>query len=100
MQRLVSVREKFHSNMLGLHVDGGNWQVSERVASLAHGVFSNSAGTEQAQQRAVVVLGGQVRLQAYALAYSDCYIVIAVVAALAIILIALMKPMKIYFDEG
>ena len=30
---------------------------------------------------------------------SDCYIVIALVAALAIILIAFMKPMKIYFDE-
>ena len=85
--------------MIGLHVNGGDWQVSERVASLAHGVYSNSAGTEEAQQRAVVMLGGQVRLQAYALAYSDCYIVIAAVAALAIVLIALMKPMKIYFDE-
>jgi len=29
-----------------------------------------------------------------------CYMAIAVVAALAIILIALMKPMKIYFDEA
>jgi len=38
-------------------------------------------------------------LQAYALAYSDCYLAIALVASLAIILIALMKPMKIYFDE-
>ena len=46
-----------------------------------------------------MMLGGQVRLQAYALAYSDCYIVIALVAALAIILIAFMKPMKIYFDQ-
>jgi DHA2 family multidrug resistance protein len=85
--------------VIGLHVAGGDWQVSERVSSLAHSVFSNSAGTEEAQQRAVVMLGGQIRLQAYALAYSDCYIVIALVAALAIILIAFMKPMKIYFDE-
>lgn len=69
------------------------------VASLAHSVLSDSAGTEQAQQRAVVVLGGQVKLQAYALAYSDAYMAIAVVAALAIILIALMRPMKIYFDQ-
>ena len=99
MQRLVSVREKFHSTMIGLHVDTGHWLLSERVASLTHAVFPNSAGTEQAQQRAVVVLGGQVKLQAYALAYSDGYLAIAVVAAVAIILIALMKPMKIYFDE-
>jgi len=99
MQRLVSVREKFHSNMIGLHLDGGNWLLSERVAALAHGVFPNSDGTAEAQQRAVVVLSGQVRLQAYALAYSDAYMAIAMVAALAIVLIALMKPMKIYFDE-
>src|SRR5215510_14964770 len=25
MQRLVSVREKFHSNMIGLHIDSGDW---------------------------------------------------------------------------
>jgi DHA2 family multidrug resistance protein len=100
MQKLISVRERFHSNMIGLHLDGGDWLVSERVASLTHGVFPNSVGAEQAQQQAVVVLGGQVRLQAYALAYSDCYMAIALVAALAIILITLMKPMKIYFDEG
>lgn len=98
MQHFVAVREKFHSNMIGLHVDSGQWLVSERVASLAHAVFPNSAGLEQAQQRAVVVLGGQIKVQAFVLAYSDAYTVIAVVAAVAIILIALMKPMKIYFD--
>ena len=100
MQRLISVREQLHSNMIGLHVDAGDWQLSERVASLAHTIFPNSSGTEHAQQSAVVVLGGQVKLQAYVLAYSDGYLAIAVVAAIAIILIALMKPMKIYFDEG
>jgi DHA2 family multidrug resistance protein len=100
MQRLISVRERFHSNMIGLHVDAGNWLLSERVAALAHGIFPNSVGTEEAQQRAAVTLGGQIKLQAYALAYSDGYLTIALVAALAIILIAFMKPMKIYFDEG
>jgi MFS transporter, DHA2 family, multidrug resistance protein len=100
MQRLVSVREKFHSNMIGLHVDAGNWLLSERVSSLAHGVFPNSVGMEEAQQRAAVTVGAQIKLQAYALAYSDCYLMIALVAAVAMILIAFLKPMKIYFDEG
>jgi amino acid permease len=44
------------------------------------------------------MLGGQVKLQAYTLAYSNGYIAIAFVAALVIILIAFMKPMRIYFD--
>ena len=56
-------------------------------------------GSEEAQARAALLLGGQVKVQAYSLAYSDGYMAIALVAALAIILIAFMKPMKIYFNE-
>lgn len=99
MQRLVAVREQFHSNMIGLHVDAGHWLTSERLGTLAHALFPNSASAEEAQSRAALTMGGQVRLQAYALAYSDGYMAIAFVAAFAVILIAFMKPMKIYFNE-
>jgi DHA2 family multidrug resistance protein len=98
MQRLISVREQFHSNMLGLHVEAGNWLTTERLQLLAQMLFPGSIGTEEAQARAAQLLGGQVRLQAYTLAYADAYLAIAFVAAIAVILIALMKPMKIYFD--
>jgi len=99
MQRLISVREQFHSNMIGLHIDNGDWLASERLEAIVHGLFPNSIGSEEAQLRAALVLGGQVKVQAYALAYSDGYLAIALVAALAIILIAFMKPMKIVFDS-
>src|SRR5215510_5560324 len=99
MQRLVSVREQFHSNMIGLHVDSGSWLTSERLGAIAHGLFPISTGSEEAQARAAVIVGGQVKTQAYALAYSDGYLAIALVAALAIILIACLKPMKIVFDS-
>jgi MFS transporter, DHA2 family, multidrug resistance protein len=98
MQRLVSVREQFHSNMIGLHVDSGSWLTSERLAAIAHALFPNSAGSEEAQARAALVLGGQVKVQAYTLAYSDGYLTLALVAALAIIQIACLKPMKIIFN--
>ena len=100
LQRLVSVREQFHSNMIGLHVDAGTWLTSERLSGLTHALFSGSSGVEEAQARAALLLGGQVKLQAYALAYSDGYLAIAFVAALACILVAFMKPMKIYFNEN
>ena len=100
MQRLVSVREQFHSNMIGLHIDSGSWLTSERVGALAQGLFPGSAGGPDAQARAALILGGQVKVQAYTLAYSDGYLAIALVAALAIILIAFMKPMKIIFDSN
>jgi MFS transporter, DHA2 family, multidrug resistance protein len=98
MQRLVSVREKFHSNMIGLHVASGNWLTDERLKTLAGGLMPNSSGAEDAQARALQLLGGQVRVQAYTLAYTDGFVVIAFVAALAIILTALMKPIKYYLD--
>jgi DHA2 family multidrug resistance protein len=98
MQRLISVREQFHSNMLGLHVEAGNWLTSERLQLATQGLFPGSAGAEEAQERAALLLGGQVKLQAYTLAYADGYLAIALVAAFAIVLIACMKPMKIYFD--
>src|ERR1700754_768461 len=100
MQRLITVREQFHSNILGLNVDAGNWLTTERVQLLAHALFPASTGAEEAQARAAQLLGGQVRLQAYTLAYADAYLAIAFVAAIAVILIGLMKPMKIYFDES
>jgi len=100
MQRLISVREQFHSNMLGLQVEAGNWLTTERVQLLTQMLFPGSGGIEQAQGRAALLLGGQVKLQAYTLAYADGYLAIAFVAALAIVLIACMKPMKIYFDSN
>ena len=100
MQRLISVREQFHSNRLGLQVEAGNWLTTERVQLLTQMLFPGSGGIEQAQKRAALLLGGQVKLQAYTLAYADGYVAIAFVAALAIVLIACMKPMKIYFDSN
>jgi DHA2 family multidrug resistance protein len=99
MQRLITVREHFHSNMLGLDVAAGNWSTTERVQLLTQMLFPGSAGAEEAQGRAALLLGGQVRLQAYTLTYADGYLAIAVVAAIALVLIACMKPMKIYFDS-
>jgi DHA2 family multidrug resistance protein len=99
MQRLITVREHFHSNMLGLHVEAG-WLTTERVGLLTQALFPGSSGTEEAQARAAQILGGQVRQQAYTLAYSDAYLAIAFAAAIAVVLIAFMKPMKIYFNEN
>jgi DHA2 family multidrug resistance protein len=99
MQRVLSVREQFHSNAIGLHVDLGNWVTDERLRLLTGGLFANSSGMDEAQARAGLVLGGQLKRQAYTLAYSDAFTVLAVVAALIMVLIAWMKPMKIYYDS-
>jgi len=49
----------------------GHWLTSERLGMLTQALFPNSTGIEEAQGRSARILGGQVRLQACALAYGD-----------------------------
>ena len=42
MTRIITVRERFHDNALGLHVQAGNWLTDERVRALSAGLFSPS----------------------------------------------------------
>ena len=99
MQHLIAVREKFHSNLIGLHVEAGHWMTDERLRLLTGGVSSDSAGMDEAQRRAAALLGSQVRQQAYALAYIDGFMAIAWVCVGVIVLIAFMKRTGILFDS-
>ena len=99
MQRFITVREQFHSNLIGLHVEAGNWVTDERLRLLTGGVSANSTGADEAQTRSAALLAGQVRQQAYALAYTDGFMIIAWVCVGIIVLIACLKPMKILFNS-
>ncbi len=99
MQRLVDVRERFYSNMIGQHVEAGTWLADERLRMLTEGLASSSSGSDESQARALVVLAGQVKQQAYTLAYSDGFRVIAWLCVGMIVLIACLKAMKIYLDS-
>src|SRR6202008_2463522 len=65
MNRIVTVRERFHDNALGLHVQAGNWLTDERLRALSAGLFSSSSGSAEAQSRAIGILSQQVRGQTY-----------------------------------
>ena len=98
MQHFIAVREKFHSNLIGLHVEAGNWLTDDRLRFLVGGVRSNSTGME-AQRRSAALLGGQVKQQAYTLAYMDGFMIIAWVCVGVIVLVAFMKRTGILFDS-
>jgi len=99
MQRFISVREQFHSNLIGLHVDVGDWLTDDRLRLLTGAVSTNSTGLDEAQKRSLAILGGQVRQQAYTLAYLDGFMIISWVCVGIIVLVACLKPMKILFDS-
>ncbi len=99
MIRFVSVREQFHSNMLGLNVEIGNWLTDERLRMLSGGLFPGSTGLEQAQHRAVVILTQQLRAQAYTLAISDGFILVGWTVVAYLLLMLCLRPAKFSYQD-
>jgi DHA2 family multidrug resistance protein len=99
LQHIVVVRERFHSNMVGLNVGAGDWLTDERLRSLTGGVLGGSIGLEDSQARASALLSLQISREAFTLSYSDGFLVVAWLSATFLIAIACLRPMKIYFDS-
>src|SRR3984885_1521883 len=97
MTHFLSVREKFHSNLLGLNVQSGTWITDQRLRMLAAGAFGRSSGTEEAQYRAAEALGLQVRAQAFTLATSDGFILIAWTVVISLVMMLLLRPIAISY---
>lgn len=99
MTRLLSVREKFHSNMLGLQVQSGSWLTDDRLRMLSGGVLPASMGPDEAQQRALALVSQQVRAQAYTLAVSDGFILIGWLVVGYLLLMLLLRPGRISYKD-
>ena len=80
----VTLREKFHSNILVENILLTNPAVAQRVSQLS-GAYSHVI-TDPALLKAkgLSLLGQQVSREAYVLAYNDTFLLIAVVSALAL----------------
>jgi MFS transporter, DHA2 family, multidrug resistance protein len=99
MNRFLTVREEFHSNLLGLHVQLGDWLTDERLHMISLGMLPSSSGMDEAQARAGALLGQQVHAQAYTLAIADGFVLIAGVAAAFLLLMLLMTPIKVSYQD-
>jgi MFS transporter, DHA2 family, multidrug resistance protein len=99
MTRFLTVRERFHSNLLGLHVQTGDWLTDERVRTLSAGLAPVSGGIEEAQERAIAILNQQVRAQAYTMAIADAFILIAWVAVAYLLLMLFLRPGKFSYKD-
>jgi len=99
MTHFISVREKVHSNLLGLHVQTGSWLTDERMRMLSGGILPESAGQEEAQYRATGILGQQVHAQAYTLASADGFLLIGWVVVAYLLLMLLLRPGKFSYKD-
>jgi DHA2 family multidrug resistance protein len=99
MGRFIAEREKFHSNLLGLHVQQGNWITDASLRQLAAGAFAGSSGLTQAAGRAVDVVGARLRLQAYTLSLNDGFYLVAWTCVIALVFVACLRESPLKYGE-
>src|SRR5215469_11381074 len=99
MGHFIAQQEKLHSNLVGLHVTNGNWTADFNIRALTARFFSHSAGVADATGRAVGVIGGRLRLEAYTLTFIDGFQLLAWSCVLALLLIALLRRSPLDYGD-
>ena len=98
MGHFIAVREQFHSNVLGLSVQLGNGLTDYRLLGLQHAFASRSTGLTAAG-RAAEVLGLQVRQQAFTLAISDSFLLLATCCVACLVVVAFMSKVPTQYRQ-
>jgi MFS transporter, DHA2 family, multidrug resistance protein len=99
MTRFIAEREKLHSYLLGLQVQPGDWVTDGTLRNLTAGLAAKSNGVAAAAGRAVGIVDGKVRLQAYTLTFIDAFHFVAWFCVLILLLIAMLKKAPMGFGD-
>ena len=102
MVHFIAQREKLHSYLLGLHVQQGNWITNANIGQLTAGLFPKSSGLAAATGRAVGLVAGRIRLQAYILTFADGFHLVAWGCVLVMLVTAFLHKSPLsygYFTE-
>jgi MFS transporter, DHA2 family, multidrug resistance protein len=99
MGHFIAEREKLHSNLLGLHVSGGNWITDQNIHTMTAGLYAKSSGMATAGARAIDLLAARLRLQAYSLSLIDGFLLLAWSCFCALILVALMRKSPLNYGD-
>lgn len=98
MGHFIAVREEFHSNVLGLNVSAGNGITDRRLFGLQHAFASHSTGLT-ALGRAAEVLSLQLRQQAFTLAISDSFLLVAACCVGCLVVVAFMSRVPTQYQQ-
>jgi DHA2 family multidrug resistance protein len=99
MTHYIAIRERIHSNLLGLHVQRGEWITDSSIRELSEGFYGKSSGLPAAAGRAVGVVAGRLRLQAFTLTFIDGFHLVAWACVLALLLAALLRKAPLNYGE-
>jgi DHA2 family multidrug resistance protein len=99
MQHFIPAREQFHSNILGLGVQLGLLPTDHRLMGLTAGISGHSAGLSVASERAAQILGLQVRQQAFTLAITDAFLLVAWSTVCCLVVVACMTRVPTQYQQ-
>jgi len=99
MGHFIAQQEKLHSNLLGLHVGAGSWITDGNIRGLAAGLFSRSASVAAATGRAVGVVAGRLRVQAFTLSIIDGFYLVAWACVTALLFVALLRKAPLNYAD-
>ncbi len=99
MVHFLDVREKLHSNLLGLHVTQGSWITDGNIRALSAGLNSKSSGAAAAVAGAVDLIGSRIRLQAYTLSLIEGFLLVAWACVLGLLLTALLRKSPLNYGD-
>jgi MFS transporter, DHA2 family, multidrug resistance protein len=94
----IAIREQFHSNALGQHVQLASALTDKRLLGFRAALSPFSTGFA-ATGRAGELLGLQVREQAFTLAISDSFLLIALCCVLCLVVVALMSKVPTQYQQ-
>ena len=99
MGHFLAQREKLHSNLLGLHVSGGDWITGQNVHAMTASLYTKSSDMAAAGARAIDLIAARLRLQAYSLSILDGFLLIAWSCACALIFVALLRQSPLDYGD-
>src|SRR5215469_11793089 len=95
----IADREKLHSNLVGLHVQAGNWLTDGSLHGLAAGLAGRSNGFLGATGRALDVIASKLRLQAYALTFIDAFHLVVWACVVMLLVTAVLRRPPMNFRQ-
>lgn len=98
MGHFIAIREQFHSNILGLNVQLGSGITDQRLLGLGAALSPYSTGPT-AIARSAELMGLQIRQQAYTLAISDSFLLIAMCCVICLVIIAFMSKVPTQYRQ-
>src|SRR5215813_10694622 len=99
MGHFIAEREQLHSNLLGLHVQSGQWITTDTVRHLAAGLAAKSNGPVAATGRALGIMSGKLRLQAYTLTLIDAFHLVAWACAVMLFATVFLRKSPMSFGQ-